>query len=226
MRKLEIIATSVEDAVQAQTGGASSLEVVKNLAVGGLTPPLALIQAVRDAVRIPLRIIIRPHASSFVYSEADVEQILIDIEALKRSGANGIVFGALHPDNTVNLTLTTQIARAAFPMEMTFHRAIDVCRNSPSALPALTGIIQRLLTSGLTDNVWDGRSIIGSWVEQYGSQFTIACGGGIRIEQLAEIVRTTHAPEYHLGSAAQTNLVVDRVKVAQILEIISTALNK
>lgn len=223
MRKLEIIATSVEDAVQAQNGGASSLEVVKNLAVGGLTPPLALVSAVREAVTIPIRIILRPHANGFVYSEADVEQMLTDIEVIKRIGANGIVFGALRADNTINLALTTQVAHVAHPMEMTFHRAIDLSRNAPAALTALTGTIRRLLTSGLTDNVWDGRNTIRSWVEQYGSQFTIACGGGIRIEQLTEIVRTTRAPEYHLGSAVQTNLVVDKVKVAQILEIINTA---
>ncbi len=217
MRKLEIIAARVEDATQAQTGGASTLEVVENLAVGGLTPPMALVQAIRDAVTIPIRIIVRPHANNFVYSAADVEQILTDVEALKRIGADGIVFGALHTTNTVNLELTLQIAHAAYPMEMTFHRAIDVSRDAHTALPALVGKVQRILTSGLADSVWDGRATIRAWVEQYGSRFTIACGGGIRFEQLADIMRATNAPEYHVGNAAQTNQVVDKAKVQQIL---------
>jgi copper homeostasis protein len=221
VRKLEIIAASVEDARQAQAGGASSLEVVQNLAVGGLTPPLALVQAIRDAVTIPIRIILRPHANNFVYSAADVEQMLTDLEALKRTGAEGIVFGALHTTNSVNLELTVQIAQAARPMEMTFHRAIDVSRDAVVALPALARTVQRILTSGLADNVWDGRATIRAWVEQYGNQLTIASGGGIRIEQLAEIVRATNAPEYHLGTAAQTNQVVDKAKVQQILRTIN-----
>ena len=223
MRKLEIIAASVADAVHAQAGGATTLEIVQHLAVGGLTPPLTLVQAIREAVTIPIRVILRPHAENFVYSPVEVEQMLTNIEAFKHIGANGIVFGALHESNTVNLKLTDQIARAAYPMEMTFHRAIDVSRDSSTALPALAGKIQRLLTSGLAANVWEGRMTIRAWVERYGAQFTIACGGGIRIEQLADIIRATNAPEYHLGTAAQTNQVVDETKVRQILEIINTA---
>jgi copper homeostasis protein len=223
VRKLEIIAASIEDAIQAQAGGASSLELVQNLAVGGLTPSLELVKAIRDAVNISLRVILRPHADSFMYSPADMELILKDIDALKKIGADGIVFGALHEDKAVDVNMTSQIARAAYPLEMTFHRAIDVSRDADIALPMLKGMIQRILTSGQADNVWDGRVKIGEWVAEYGQDFTFASGGGIRLEQLEAIVQATDAPEYHLGTAVQTNGIVDSTKVRSALQIIYAA---
>ncbi len=184
MRKLEIIAATVEDAVQAQAGGTSSLELVQNLAVGGLTPSLELVKAIRDEVNIHLRVILRPHTASFVYSSADVELMLRDIDALKQIGVQGIV--------------------------------------ADTALPMLKGIVQRILTSGQAYNVWDGRGKLNEWIKQYGQDFIIACGGGIRIEQLDEMVQVINAPEYHLGSAVQTNQVVDSAKVRRVLEIINS----
>ena len=40
---LEVIACSVADAVEAEKGGASRLEIVRDLGRGGLTPPLELV---------------------------------------------------------------------------------------------------------------------------------------------------------------------------------------
>src|SRR5258708_3807874 len=221
LRKLEVIASTIEDAIEGALGGASSLEIVQDLAVGGLTPPLSVVKAIRDTVSIHLRVIVRPHAPDFVYTPAEVEQMLKDIEALKQIGADGVVFGALHSDDSIDLDLTTQIARAVHPLEMTFHRAIDVSRNAGEALPALKGVAQRILTSGQADNVWDGRAKISAWVTQYGHDFTFACGGGIRLDRLDELVRATNTPEYHVGTAAQTDHRVDCVKVREILQIIN-----
>jgi copper homeostasis protein len=223
MRKLEVIASTPEDAVNAESGGASTLELVQNLALGGLTPSLELVQTIRDQVQIPLRVIVRPHADSFVYSEVDVAMMLNDIEALKKIGADGIVFGALNVDDTVNMELTKRIGEAVQPMELTFHRAIDVSRDADQALVALNGIAQRILTSGQADNVWDGRDTIKCWIAEHGGNFIIACGGGIRFDKLADIVRATEGPEYHVGTAAQTIGVVDSEKVRQMVEVINAA---
>src|ERR1044071_10079626 len=56
---LEVIACSVADAVEAQKGGASRLEVVRELDRGGLTPSIQLVQAIKDAVDLPLRVMVR-----------------------------------------------------------------------------------------------------------------------------------------------------------------------
>ena len=48
---LEVIATSVDDALAAEQGGAARVELVRSLDRGGLTPPLALVDAVLAHVR-------------------------------------------------------------------------------------------------------------------------------------------------------------------------------
>jgi copper homeostasis protein len=223
MRNLEIIAMTVEDARRARTGGASSLELVRDMALGGLTPSLDIVTAIRDAVPLPLRVILRPHAGQFTYSEAEIGIVLSEIERLKAIGVEGVVFGALFPEGTVDLATSERIARAAAPLEFTFHRAIDVSRDSSSALPKIAAFSQRLLTSGLADNVWDGRETIHNWVQAYGSQMTVAAGGGLRVANLAEVIRLTDAPEYHFGSAARTDGVVDISKVEDIVSILMEA---
>src|ERR1051326_3748943 len=56
---LEVIVCCVADAVEAQKGGASRLEVVRELDRGGLTPSIQLVQAIKDAVDLPLRVMVR-----------------------------------------------------------------------------------------------------------------------------------------------------------------------
>src|ERR1051326_4745406 len=56
---LEVIVCCVADAVEAQKGGASRLEVVRDLDRGGLTPSIQLVQAIKDAVDLPLRVMVR-----------------------------------------------------------------------------------------------------------------------------------------------------------------------
>src|ERR1043166_4426106 len=56
---LEGIGCCVADAVEAQKGGASRLEVVRELDRGGLKPSIPLGQAIKDAVDLPLRVMVR-----------------------------------------------------------------------------------------------------------------------------------------------------------------------
>jgi len=221
MRKLEIIATSVQDAINAQEGGATSVEVIRAAEVGGLTPPPDLVGAIRDKVRIFVRVIVRPQAKSFDYTAEEIETMLQDIHSLRQIGVNGVVFGALDETGAINLDLTTRIARAVHPLELTFHRAIDESSDAETALPTLKGVAQRILTSGHAENVFDGRMQIKKWIEQYGKDFTFACGGGIRLPDLAEIVRVTGGSEIHIGTAARKNGVVDSATVRQIFEWIN-----
>ena len=70
---LEVIACSVEDAVAAERGGADRLELISHYEVGGLTPPLELVQDVLAAVSIPVRVILREDESFFITDEKKKE---------------------------------------------------------------------------------------------------------------------------------------------------------
>jgi copper homeostasis protein len=218
MYRLEVIATTLEEALEAQAGGALSIEVIEDLSVGGITPSMNIVRAIRDAVTIDMNVMVRPHARSFVYSAQDVELIAAQAQELARIGVPTVVFGALLRNGEVDLALTRQVMDIA--KRITFHRALDETVNPTASLESLKGIATRILCSGGAPNIWDGRAQMGIWVNQF-PEFTFACAGGVTFENLSELVRVTQAQEYHVGSAARTNGIVDREKVRALVAAIN-----
>lgn len=220
MYRLEVIATTLDEAITAQAGGADSIELCVDLAVGGLTPPLDLARAVRDAVSIDLNLMLRPHARSFYYSPHDIDLILRHAEFAAQIGVTSLVFGALTSNNEVDVALTRQVKAAARGLKLTFHRALDEAVDPARGIEALAGTVERLLCSGGAANIWDGRVRMGAWVRRYGSTFSFACAGGVTLANLPELIRVTTAPEYHVGGAARSAGTVDLLKVLALTEII------
>lgn len=218
MYRLEVIATTLAEALAAQAGGAHSLEICVDLALGGLTPPLELARAVRDAVQIDINLMIRPHAASFYYSPHDIDVILKDAEAAARIGVTSLVFGALTSNAEVDVPLVSAVKAAAGGLALTFHRALDDAADTTAGIVALAGLADRLLCSGGARDVWHGRDQMGAWVRDFGTTFRFACAGGVTYDNLPELVRVTRAHEYHVGGAARTHGVVDVAKVRALVE--------
>jgi len=216
--RLEVIASTLQEAIDAQTGGADSVEICVDLAVGGLTPPLDLARAIRDAVIIDTHMMIRPHAASFYYTPHDIDVILRAAESAARIGVTQIVFGALTSNAEVDLELVRQVKQAAGGMALTFHRALDDARDPTGDVAALRGLADRILSSGGAPNIREGRERMGAWVRMYGAALRFACAGGVTLDNLPELVRTTGAPEYHVGSAARSNGVVEVARVRSLRE--------
>ncbi len=59
---LEVIVQTVEDARAAARGGADRLEVVRDIASGGLTPSIELVRAIAAETPLPLRVMVRENA--------------------------------------------------------------------------------------------------------------------------------------------------------------------
>lgn len=220
MYRLEVIATNLAEAVAAQTGGAHSVEVCVNLAVGGLTPPLEVVRAIRDAVTIDINLMVRPHAESFYYSPHDIDLILQQAEAAARIGVTSIVFGALTSNREVDVALVQQVKTAAGELRLTFHRALDETVDPMQGIFALRGLTERLLCSGGAPDIWQGREQMGRWMRQFGNQFTFACAGGVTLANLPELVHITGAQEYHVGSAARVNGVVKVANVRALADVL------
>ncbi|MBI1276694.1 MAG: hypothetical protein GC179_01065 [Anaerolineaceae bacterium] len=223
MTTLEIAVTTVEDAVNAEAGGADSIELSYDLSVGGLTPKRDVVQAVRGAVTIPLYVILRPHAESFRYTEPQIESMLSEIDEMKKVGVSGIVFGAVDQTNRIDVSLMQRVVEAAKPLPVTLHRALDESFEPEKALEALAGIVPRVLTSGPAKTAWDGREGLKRWVERFGEQYTFVSSGSLTIEQLPEYIRYVKPDTVHLGSAARLNGVVDVNKVRQLKAIVESA---
>lgn len=213
MPQLEIAALSLEDAVAAQRGGADSIEISRDLSVGGLTPDFDLVRRARDAVQIDIHVMIRPHARSFVYAEREIDSIVEDASVLTQTGITGIVFGALTPDRHLDLALIRQVAEVAAPLPVTVHRALDESAEPERALEKLVGIVPRVLTAGPAPTAWEGRAALAQWTHTFGDQFRFVISGGLKPEHLPDMLATVQAHAYHFGGAARTSGVVDVDKV-------------
>lgn len=213
---LEIIASSVEDARAAAAGGADSLEICVALEQDGLTAPLATIRAIRDAVTLPLNVLLRPHARDFVYTSAEIEAMLRDIEQIKAIGVHTIVFGAHTAEGNLDVALVREVARAAAPIPLTLHRALDTCRDPQSALSALRQDVRRVLTSGAALTAWEGRATLREWVDQYGDDLRFAVASKVNLETIHLLAEAIHAPEYHVGTGARQNGIVHAERVRRL----------
>lgn len=107
MGKIEVCVESVQSAVNAEKGGAHRLELCSALTIGGMTPSVALLEQVKDAVNIPVNCLIRSIPAGFLYTEREVTLMKGEIEKLKKSGADGFVIGCLTQDGHINIDHTS-----------------------------------------------------------------------------------------------------------------------
>lgn len=217
MARLEIAVTLPDDAQRAQDGGADSVEISENLALGGLTPDFGIVEAVLKTARLDVHVIVRPHAKNFHYAAEDIGVILRDTKRLACMGVKSIVFGAQDAQRRLDLTLIERVQRAAAPVPLTIHRALDESVEPEGSLEALAKMgIRRVLTAGPAANAWDGRDGLERWVSRFGAQFNFVVSGGLKIEQLKSLTAQVRAQEYHFGSAARTGGAVDLKKVERL----------
>lgn len=181
--KVEICVTSADAAKIAEQAGADRLELCAELAVGGITPSPGLLQAVRDAVQIPVHVLIRPRSGDFTYTEATFAQMLADIAYCRKLGFEGIVTGCLKSDNQLDHDRMRLLAEATGELHLTFHRAFDRIPDWKQALLDLQSLgVQTLLTSGHARSAEEGLPRLQALVKS--AKCGIMPGGGIRLSNL------------------------------------------
>jgi len=196
---IEACVNSVESAVEAQKGGARRVELCENLFDGGTTPSFSAIHAARRRVHLQLNVMIRPRGGDFCYSLGELEIMKGDLDAVGAAGVDGVVFGVLDTDATVNRGLCRELIRLARPMSVTFHRAFDMTADPFAALDALIDLgVDRVLTSGQRASAMDGVDLIARLVERAGDRIVIMPGVGIDETNIAGLVERTRAAEYHV----------------------------
>jgi copper homeostasis protein len=194
---------SVESAIAAERGGGGRIELCDNLLEGGTTPSAGMIQLAHRHVTIPVNVIIRPRGGDFCYSDLEYDVMRHDIVAAKELGADGVVFGVLKPDGTIDAERTRELVELARPMTVTFHRAFDMARDPGSSLETLIGLgIDRLLTSGQEKSALEGLDLITELVRQAAERIVVMPGGGIHERNAARIVAQCGAREIHVTGRA------------------------
>lgn len=197
---VEIAVSDPESAFAAQTGGADRVELLSNWLEGGTTPSSGMVAVVRNNLAIDLHVIVRPRGGDFSYSRDEFDVMKRDIAAAKGLGANGVAFGLVNLDGKVDTERTRELVETARPLSVTFHRAFDTCHDLPRALEDLISCgINRVLTSGGEANALDGKRMLAELVSLAGNRVSVMVGGGVRKENVREILQETGAREVHAG---------------------------
>ena len=161
-RILEVCVDSYASAMAAIAGGADRLELCSALSVGGLTPSAALLRQIRKGSDIPIRCLMRPRGGDFFYTPEEIQQMAMEMAALRDAGADGFVIGCLTADGELDGNAMEPLLKEASGLGLTLHRCIDVSRDLEETYrqAALLGF-DTVLTSGGAGKCLDGMESIG-----------------------------------------------------------------
>uniref|UniRef100_UPI001C68DC83 copper homeostasis protein CutC n=1 Tax=Streptomyces phytophilus TaxID=722715 RepID=UPI001C68DC83 len=135
---LEVIALNAADAAAAEAGGADRLELVTDMAADGLTPSRETVAAVRAAVEIPVRVMLRAEDG---FAAGDVEALAARARALRAAGAEEFVLGFLDEAGGPDLAAVGRLLEAVGDgCRWTFHRAIDRAADRDTLRKQLAGL--------------------------------------------------------------------------------------
>lgn len=195
---IEIATSDFPSSYAAAQGGADRIELCDNLSEGGTTQGYGTIKLCREKLGVALFPIIRPRGGDFFYSNDEYEIMLSDVKLCKQLGCDGVVIGLLNPDGSIDIDRSKKLVDLAYPMEVTFHRAFDRCRDPFEALEQLIGIgCSRILTSGQQPTAPAGAELIAELVKKADDRIIIMPGSGVRKENIAELAQKTGAVEFH-----------------------------
>ena len=175
----------------ARRTGVERIELCAAPLEGGTTPSAGLIRYARSLPGLRLSVMIRPRGGDFLYTDDEVALMAEEIRLAREYGADGVVFGLLTPAGEVDETRTAQLVREAEGMEVTFHRAFDMTRDSRQALEAVirTGC-RRVLTSGGRNTAPEGIDGIRSLVARSAGRIAIMAGSGVKPANVRSIAAT------------------------------------
>lgn len=221
---LEIIGMCVEDAKAIEFCGADRIELVSALTEGGLTPSYATIEKVVNSVKIPVNVMIRNHAKSFIYTDYDIEIMKKDIGIIKSLGANGIVLGMLDKFNNIDEENLNNLLEVAEDLDVTFHKAVDET-NIKISIEILNKYdkITNILTAGGTGKIENNIENI-KYMIQKSNNIKLLLGGGLNFDNIEQIKNKTNATDFHFGTAVRIDKSyfgdIDKDKLSNLVNIL------
>ena len=192
----------------AEAGGADRVELNAALALGGLTPSLGTVIEARAAINLPIIVMIRPRPGGFCYTPRDFAVMQRDVDLALAHDADGIAFGILTEDGTLDEPRCKQLITQIGDREAVLHRAFDVTPDPTDTLERLIDLgVTRVLTSGQEASAYNGAPSIARYREQAAGRIEILPGGGINRFTLADVLARTGCDQVH---ASLTTTKADR----------------
>ena len=197
---LEVCCGSSDDVMEAWKAGADRVELNASLFHGGLTPTIGSLKVAKQAVPIPIMTMIRPRSGGFCYTALEYQTALADADMMVAHGADGLVFGFLHEDGTVDEARVKELVAIASGRPTVFHRALDVTPDWRKALETLIRLgVTRVLTSGQAPSVFYALDTIAEMIRFADGAIEILPGAGINLRNAARVVAETGCTQIHLA---------------------------
>jgi copper homeostasis protein len=223
---LEIAVFNIQSAIAAANAGADRLELCENPFDGGTTPSFGFLKKVKEKVNIPVFPIIRPHGGDFQYTLDEFEVMIEEILLCKSLGFEGVVIGLLNNDGSIDEKRTAALVALAYPMQVTFHRAFDRCKDPLTAMEAIIECgCHRILTSGQYPNAMDGKELIRELVVKADDRIIILPGSGVRSSNVKELLEYTGAKEAHSSARKVLPSTMAHVNASMQEELFNTGVD-
>ena len=195
----EACVETLEQCLQAEKNGAHRLELCARLDLGGTTPEFEVVKSVMNAVKIPVKVMIRCRGGNFVYSAEEIEIMKQQMLELKKLNVFGFVFGFLHENNELDFDLTVEFCQLAKDFDITIHKAFDICQNPFDTFLKLKQLPYSLslLTSGQKSTAEDGKDFLKKLVENQENKIKVIVAGKVSSDNLDALHKFIGAREYH-----------------------------
>jgi copper homeostasis protein len=204
---LEVCVDDAAGLAAAVAGGADRVELCAALALGGLTPSPGLMQAAAGC-GVPVMAMIRPRAGDFIFDAGEVAVMLADIRAARAAGLAGVVIGASRADGTLDADVLAVLRAQARDMDVTLHRAVDLCPDPVAAVDVAKALgIRRILSSGGAMAAPQGVAVLAAMMARAGPACIIMPGAGITAASLPHL---RHLPLREVHASCATVRPVDQ----------------
>ncbi|UYP00812.1 hypothetical protein OF820_03805 [Oceanotoga sp. DSM 15011] len=228
---LEISVDLLESAIIANNAGVDRIELCSDLSLGGTTPSYGLMKKARKLIDIELYPIIRPRAGDFLYNKFEFDTIKEDVILAKDLEMNGVVIGFLDKFGNIDKLKTKQILELAYPLKVTFHRAIDRSKDILKSIDDLIDVgVDRVLTSAGKDKAYDDLKMMEQIVKRANNKIKIMAGSGISEENILSILNTG-VDDIHMSAKKifESNMIFKKEALIGYMDddkIFKTDLNK
>jgi copper homeostasis protein len=229
--ELEVIACSLDDALEAYRGGASRLEVTVRLDQAGLTPPLEMVRQILESVPLPIRVMLRDRPDFLVGGDEELailvrkagEFAALNAGKKKRGGVEGLVTGYVK-NGRLDLVALEKIANAAPRLRVTVHHAIEATTDPIVTLRAIRRFynVDRALVSGGAGSLEKRIERLVQLRGAFGRRRSLIAGGNLTLELLRPLRDATGIQIFHLGRAVRIpEEPAGRVDSAKVLRAVS-----
>jgi copper homeostasis protein len=201
---LEVLVLHPRDVSGAHEGGADRLFVVDDVEAGGLSVEPAVVSAVCRETDLPVRAMLRL-TDSTTTTGAELTRLVGLAEDYLAVGAEGVVFGFLDSDLTVDVEVCEHLAGALPGVPWTFSRAVDASLETDLAWRQLRHLpgLDAVLSAGSPRGLDVGHEEL---TERAAADADVArllmAGGGLRGEHVPWLVRAG-VRQFHVASSVR-----------------------